>query len=564
MELKHLEKLTIDIRFKIKHFAFITRFLIAMFLAGFASTLYLLTSNPTYSNALRWELQEVKYQLRGINHPEEKQAFYSTYFLPLRIARKYAKKAALYSTAGGIALSIFAFILLTLITKQHGKRLEDEKYIRGAKIQKFKLNGRVRAGDFAIPEEYENRGTLILGTAGSGKSALTRLLLKSVRETLKPGDKMIIFDRKGEFIEHFYRDGDLILNFADKRTIKWNIFKEIEEERDIDSVAASLIPHTDDPKEKFWSNSARDIFKAVLLRIYKGNYSGTPSNKDLYNYFNKINTKEKLINSLKQLEEAYALAEGYLSEGETAASVFASFTEYANYFRNPDINYNGDFSIREWIREGEGVLFIANPPRIEDSYRALYTVFLDIAFKEVLSLRDDINRRIWLFIDEFPALFKLESLEKLLAEGRSKGSAPVLVAQDFTQVEKIYGIGANSIFNNSNTKVFFRISEPRSAEFISRFLGEQEVERTREGMTMGTENYRDGYMINRDIDKRQVVMPSELMNLEDLSFYYKIGHYPVGFTKIDYPVLEKVAEPFILREKRIYKLRKKAKTEDTV
>jgi len=120
-----------------------------------------------------------------------------------------------------------------------------------------------------------------------------------------------------------------------------------------------------------------------------------------------------------------------------------------------------------------------------------------------------------------------------------------LVAQDFTQVERVYGHGAPSIFNNANTKITFRIAEPRSTEFISRFFGEREIERERESLTMGTEDYRDGYILGKDRERTPVILASELTNLPDLTCFIKIGPYPVYKYTISYPLMNKVTEGFV-------------------
>jgi len=546
--MKQLEKFIIDLRFKIAHFLFMTRFFLGTFFISVIVGLWLSSSNPKYKRAWEWIFMEAKYQIRGVNHPEQKQYFYAVNKSYIEIARKIIVKELLYLGLVGLGIATLAVVLFSLYLKRKEK-YQKEQVIRGAHIlnKPLKLKGRIKVDEIVIPYEYENRGILVLGTAGSGKSAFTKHLLRSVRESIGESDKLIVFDRKGEYISYFYEEGDLILNPADKRSVKWDIFQEIHEKRDIDSVVTSLIPHTEDPRERFWQNSARDIFKALLIHILEQHQGDKPGNIDLFNYFTKINSRQKLVDSLKKTDEAISMVEGYLEDaGDTAASVYASFTEYANYFKNPDIRYRGDFSIRRWINnERGGVLFIANPPAVQDSYRAIYSLILDLAFKEILQLPDNLNRRIWLFIDEFPSLFKLENLERLLAEGRSKGSSPVLVAQDFTQVERVYGHGAPSIFNNANTKVCFRIGEPRSAEFISRFFGEKEVERERESLTMGTENYRDGYIVGKDREKTPVVLASELTNLPDLTCFVKIGPNPLYKYTISYPVMNKKTEGFI-------------------
>jgi len=526
-----LEKLSTDLRFLQKHFAFLTKLTIGLFICFIIieNTIYYLLSTKfqkTFVFAIQYYIQRMK----RVPLPD-----YSTmlknYFLPLEI--KFTVLAAV--------LTIFAIIVLvrrSYIAKKQivrGARLASKKDIKQLK------QGRLPVGEYKIPENFENRGLIILGTAGTGKSVLMRKMIDSIA-----GETAIIYDRKGEFLEKFWSEGDLILNFLDERHLPWNLYSEIHGEDDIDSICASIVPHTDDPRERFWRNSARDILKAVITKVYRDTVS--PDFYSLAEFIYSANTKEKLFEEISKHKDLKSIIEGYISgTGETSTSVFASYTEYANYFKNTALlqKKGGDFSIREFIKSGEKKkIFILNPANVE-SFRGLNTLFLDLAFKEILSLPDDINRRIFLFIDEFPSLYKLDSLERLLAEGRSKGSCPIIAAQDFTQIERIYEKGATSIFNNANTKVIFRISEARSAKYISDWLGEQEKTDLRNSLSLGTEESRDGYYFNEEHRIDRIVLPSEIANLPDLNFYLKIGNFPLVKGTVKYESYESRTQQYI-------------------
>jgi len=127
----------------------------------------------------------------------------------------------------------------------------------------------------------------------------------------------------------------------------------------------------------------------------------------------------------------------------------AVFSQFANSIIQRHFYHEGDFSIRDFINNGTGRLFIVNRIATEEAFRGYYSLFLDLAFREFLCRPINRKNRFWFIIDEFPSLMKLETLEKLLAEGRDRGSCPLLGAQDFEQVKKNYGTNAYSIFNTN-------------------------------------------------------------------------------------------------------------------
>ena len=529
---KRIEKLSIDVAFIRKNVKFSIKFLICLsfgFFIIFHGVNILLS--PTYNHNLRLLLFWLKNWFVGASQPPLMGAVF-VYFKNLCI------KTSILSVAISLVSTVFLVKKSNVATEEvvRGARKADKKTIKRLK------KGRIPIGDVTIPEEYENRGALVLGAAGTGKSVLVREVIQALHT-----DKCIIYDRKGEFLQKFYREGDLVLNFLDARNVDWNLFKEIKSEEDIDSIASSIVPHTGDDRSKFWYNSARDLIEVVIEAVRRREVNADFSH--LAEFIFDTNTKERLFEELKEFKDLISRVEGYISDtSQTATSIFASYTEYANYFRNKALlsSKGGIFSVRNYIqdREDKRRIFIINPANVE-SFRGLNTLFLDLAFKEILSLPDDINRRIFVIIDEFPSLCKLESLERLLAEGRSKGSCPLISAQDFTQIERIYAAGAASIFNNANTKAIFRLAETKSAKYISEWLGEQEKKELDESISQGTAEMRDGYYYKESEKIKKLYLPAEIANLEDLNFIFKVGPYAPYKTKVEYKDYKEVAEGFI-------------------
>jgi len=436
------------------------------------------------------------------------------------------KHKAIFDFLFSSALSaVFMASVLTILFKKDIAR-KDEKFLRGTslvspqRINSSIKNYRIIFGKEKVrfPINFENMGMFLFGSPGSGKSTFLKHLIPQIT-----GDPAVIYDRKPEFYPLFFEQGrDLLLDPKDERTIRWNIFQEIEEKEDIDNIVSSMIPLPADPKAAFWYQAARDIFHAILTLLWE---TGKASNKTLIDflYVNGCN-REKLYNILKHDPRV----EGYIAkDNNTANSIMSVVSQFSNALVQRHFYHDGDFSIREFIRNGSGRLFVVNRNATEEAFKAYYTLFLDLAFREFLNRQINRNFRFWFIIDEFPSLMKLETLQRLLAEGRDRGSCPVIGAQDFEQVKKTYGPDAYSIFNQTNTKVIFRINDPNTTDYLSRAFGEQELIQQVRTLSAGARSIRDGYNFSEQQKISRIILPSELKGMEALKGYVSIGEYPV-------------------------------------
>ena len=122
----------------------------------------------------------------------------------------------------------------------------------------------------------------------------------------------------------------------------------------------------------------------------------------------------------------------------------------------------------------------------------------------------------------------------------------VLGFQGKAQVEALYGHIAEAMLSQPATKFFFKTSEPHASEWISKSIGEVEVERFRESRTRGVfPHQRENEQ--REITREPLVMASEIGGLEPLHGYLKHGNLVVRM-RIPYLKLEEPAEKFIERK----------------
>ena len=100
----------------------------------------------------------------------------------------------------------------------------------------------IKIGAVEIAFSAENQHFAICGTTGSGKTQAINQMLLTIRARNK---KAIIADAGGEFISHFYRAEDKILNPFDQRSASWSPFAEIRQDYDCSMIAKLTIPESE-------------------------------------------------------------------------------------------------------------------------------------------------------------------------------------------------------------------------------------------------------------------------------------------------------------------------------
>ncbi|MBE4028418.1 type IV secretion system DNA-binding domain-containing protein [Vibrio parahaemolyticus] len=448
-------------------------------------------------------------------------------------------------------------VYLVVKAVKRGKEIKEDKYIRGAKlVSAEKLKGEIvekhgvsdlTLGDFPIPTGFSKKHTLISGTTGAGKSTALTHLLKAIRAR---GDRAVVYDKKGEFVEMFYRDGvDHILNPADSRSHQWTPWEEMESPFDADWISETLLPssNSNSGSEKFFTSSARAVVSAALQNLY---LDGPKSLLSLL--------RATAWNDLELLKELVAgtPAETYFNEDNerTLESIRSTIVDGVRPLRLlKEENKKGFFSIRDWIVEGD-------EPNADDSWlflpvreseieiqKPLISTWIQAAAKGLMARGVNNERTLWIVVDELPSLKKIPALSMLMAEGRGFGAAVVLGIQEINQLEEEFGKNTSkTILGLCSTQFHFRLNNADTAEWVSKVLGEAEREEVDEDLNYSADDIRDGVRVSSKRQSRKIVLPSEIMDLPDLSCFAKIWGVE-SKARIDIPFLRlpKIADGFI-------------------
>lgn len=389
------------------------------------------------------------------------------------------------------------------------------------------------------PHRGENLHTMISGTTGSGKTVIISDLVSQI---ISRGDRAIIFDKMGTYLEKFYRpDVDVILNPFDRRSHSWNFFNEVDCSAHLESIATALIPNDGNAADPFWVKSARAVFVEVCEIIRK---NGNSTTKEMI----KVLLLSDFKSLAKFLRNSPVKSIIDINSPKTALSVMSVLSAYLKCLKYVE-NNGAEFSIRQYIStEGNnGCLFISSKADIHQALLPLVSAWVEVAANSILNQQSvKNNQKTWIILDELPSLHYLPSLELGLAESRQFGGCIVIGFQSFPQLRSRYGRDiADTICSLCGNKVILRNPDYDTAKWSSDILGYSEVQEYREGYSFGSQTIRDGLSINLEKAIKPIVLPAEIMNLNNLEGYLSLcNNSPLAKFKLKYYERDKIAARF--------------------
>lgn len=444
--------------------------------------------------------------------------------------------------------------LLILFFRKRSKKQSQKIYFRGAKLispKELKAEFKRRKekvdlplGSIKMPVALEIRHITIIGKPGSGKTQCYRPIVKRWYEL---GRKGIIYDNKGEYFAEFYNpETDLLFNPLDERSLGWNLFNELTSYPDVDAVAASLIPPPIAATDPFWNDAARGVFSGILQYLYQNNLRNNAELWKMLTADAKVIAKK--LKTTRGGEAGYRYITQNAENSRQAESVLAVMMQFTKCFEYMAGN-EGRFQINDWLYNGNGMIYITNYEDIEETLKPVLSLFVDLVGRKILSMPDDLNRRIFIGLDEFGSLQRLSTIVKLLTRGRSKGACVFLGIQDDGQTEKIYTPQIRkSIDNACGSRITFALSG-ETAEKEARYnIGETELVEVQRSTSMGPHDMRDGISLGESKKKELMMLPSEISNLPDLQALVRLKNYDFVISKWVWEPAKQIHEPFILRK----------------
>ncbi|WP_159013942.1 type IV secretion system DNA-binding domain-containing protein [Acidisoma sp. S159] len=437
--------------------------------------------------------------------------------------------------------------------------VQDRSVVRGTRVRRHFSNtlktiqaaeksGRTVLAGMMLDPAAETQHLVTIGVTGSGKSVA---LLALMHTAMHRGDRHIVADPDGSAMRLFYREGDVILNPADARSAKWDILAEITEDSDYRFLAESVLPYPKGDEDNEWVTYAQEIF-AACLQTWHEHRLGTSDA-----FFEAMATadKEKLA-TLCEGTAAHRYFEG--GNEKMFGSVMGTLAPALGGMRQLARVQGPSFSVRRWMREGKGSLWMPYRAQQIPALRGLISCWMGLAISEGLSFEDSLSRRMWFHIDELDALGRIQGLKDAMARIRKKGGCIAMGIQSIAQVRAVYGEAeAHTIVENCDNKLILRCGASEgggTAKFASQVIGEHQVERdeTTTSRTQGKHASTSTSQAVR-IYREPAVMDSEIMRLASCNGYLKTATNPdwsqVAFKPVEFPARVKAYVPVATRHR---------------
>ena len=406
-----------------------------------------------------------------------------------------------------------------------------ERLKRGAQVIAGEAASRRRVGDeqrlrFAgvtLDPLDETKHFKLLGTTGTGKSTAIRELMQAA---IARGDRAVFADPDFGYLAKFHDParGDVILNPFDPRSARWDPYLELRAPYDYDQMARSLIGEGVGA-ERTWKGYAQTFCSSLLRQTHE---AGVCDTQELYRLLTAAPVEE-----LRELLEGTP-AQSFLEPANermfgSVRAVATASTTALDYIR---VQKGEGFSIRRWVEEGKGVLFLPYRADQVAALRTIISTWMRIAIFQTLR-QDEKDHRIWFVVDEIDALGAIDGLKDALARLRKFGGRCVLGFQSIAQVSGIYGDDeAQTIVENCGNTLILRCSASErggTAEFASRLIGQREVVRQKvtQSRSRNVLEFRRG-SVSQTVEHvvENAVMASEIEQLPDLAGYLKIASQP--------------------------------------
>ena len=484
-------------------------------------------------------VEHAKYWIEGLKHSPEWERYVAWYSTLGGIGKAMFEARLVAASLLPIGLSAFlaknAMKERELFVHRAGRRLFEGK--EALDILKRKSKEECEAAEAGLylhsgvrlTMGRECGGFFFTASAGGGKTVAMKPL---IFQALERGDKALIFDNKGEITEEIGKPkdgspGGVVDKFClmapwDRRSAAWDIAADCTNEQMAMEIAKRFIK---DGKDPMWSNAAQMIFVAFLkkLMVEKPGQWGFQDLADTLGYSNaqvKDIVKKYMPFALDLVEDA---------ESKTTQSIMINMKSFMfdiimlakawkdGKDKNGKVVPRKRVSFRRFVLEEDYVhrtIVLQGNGAFASMVKSLFGGIFQTLSATMNSAEcpHSKTRKIWLFLDEFPQLGKLEGFGAFLEVGRSKGFRVAIGAQDQSQFILHYSKEeANTFLSILKTWVIGKFPMGETAEWISNTIGTRRVQAPQQSMSIGTPGSGGGSVsvAYNDIDL-PVIHPADL------------------------------------------------------
>ena len=274
--------------------------------------------------------------------------------------------------------------------------------------------------------------TLIMGSAGSGKTYMMEEIMTPILRTAKEkNENVFIFCAKKDLLK-FKRSQDIVISVdATAPNSCWNIIKEVAVSRNPEltarDIAKSLTKDQRSDLQPFFENSCNDLLFNAIMSVYEdGLRKGvTYSNSQLFYFLDKTSLNRDAefswYDAARTKPERFAHILDYLGDGlDRGYGIISEIrTLIHECFWGCFCSDNGQFSAIDALKSGGKRIFLYyDHANASEASIKMFKTILNLLLKH--SLDEENGRKSWFFVDEFSLLPKT-GITDCMSLGRNLG-----------------------------------------------------------------------------------------------------------------------------------------------
>lgn len=304
----------------------------------------------------------------------------------------------------------------------------------------------------------------------------------------------------------------------------------------LNDIASAIVPSDPDPKNKQWTDGARDYFQACLIAMLEDSENeALGMTKEKFCFFNAykialnkeddyevvkdyfsgrdpLSKARELSTNITQTK-AQVTRDGYMSSLTTNLTIFSDngicFLTSANDIRFTEFD------------DKPTAFFIKIPDERATRYK-LASVCISQAYKEFVqksrqneAVTSDhmahLKRPLYYILDEFANMPKIEGLNRIITVARSRWIYLNMAIQSYSQLDDVYGKEiAEIVRGQCRSTLFYGTPDLKTREEFSKELGNHTIEVDSRTKQEGSGKEKATYSKSTSLQQVPLIHPSEL------------------------------------------------------
>jgi type IV secretory pathway TraG/TraD family ATPase VirD4 len=382
-------------------------------------------------------------------------------------------------------------------------------------------------GGLEIPSSEALNHFLAIGTTGSGKTTVLRLLMQSTLPYVGSGKglRALVYDAKQDMLPVLssFCQRSLIntLNPFDIRGVAWDMCRDITEPRIAVEFVFLLFPQQRADSQPFFADATRHVAYGVIISFMLSKVHWT-----FADLLRALRSARRLKAILSRHPETRHLVQLYFSDRRLRSNILSTIATKTLAYEPIAAAWESaceSISLHQWAKE-EMILVLGNSEISRTAIDAINRCIFKRASDIILAQPETFELRTLFYIDELSEAGRLDGLVPLMKKSRSKGGGVSISFQSISGLRdsRMYGPHfTDEILAQIGNRFIGRLECPETAEWASRVIGDQEINQytTSESHSISSGQGGNSHSTSRaqTIVTRRAVLPSEFLSIAPCS-----------------------------------------------